>query len=73
MEERAYFLLIVIVLITFIPLVPRIIDVRMKILRVMKFKMAADFHGKHFHRLVIIVRTVMALVVIYLLALVFFL
>jgi len=71
MEERLFFLLIVVVIIILILLVPRIIQFRIKVLRMLKWNCLADFHGKYFDQLVIIVRIIMALIIIFLMVLVF--
>jgi hypothetical protein len=71
MEERLFFLLIAVVMIILIPLVPRIIQFRIKLLRMLKWNCLADFHGKNFVQLVMIARIVMALIIIYMMVLVF--
>ena len=71
MEERLLFLLIAVIMIMLIPLVPLMMQFRIKILRMLKWRGIADFHGKHFGQIVMIVRTIIVTIIIFLIVLVF--
>jgi len=71
MEELLLFLLIAVIMIILIPVFPRMIRFRIKILRILKWNSLADFHERYFAQIVTIARTVMVLIVIFLMVLVF--
>ena len=71
MEELLLFLLIAVIMIILIPVFPRMIKFRIKVLRILKWNSLADFHERHFAQIVIIARTVIVLIVILLMVLVF--
>jgi len=71
MEERLFFLLIAVTMIILIPLVPRMMQIRIKVFRMLKWRAIADFHGRHFGQIVTIVRTIIVIIIIYLMLLVF--
>ena len=71
MEERLLFLVIAVILILLIPLVPLMIQFRIKVCRMLKWRGLADFHGRHFYQIVMIVRTIIAAIIIFLIVLVF--
>ncbi len=71
MEERLLFLVIVVIMIVLIPLVPLMIQFRIKVLRMLKWRGIADFHVRHFGQIVMIVRTIIVAIVIFLIVLVF--
>ena len=71
MEELLLFLLIAGIMIILIPVFPRMIRFRIKILRILKWNSLADFHERHFAQIVTIARTVIVLIVIFLMVLAF--
>ena len=72
MEERLFFLIVAFLMIILIPLVPRMIEFSIKVLRMLKWEGLANLYGKHFKQLVTIVRIMMAPIIIYLMARLFF-
>jgi len=71
MEELLLFLLITVIMIILIPVSPRMIRFRIKVLRILKWNSLADFHERHFAQIVTIARTVIVLIVILLMVLAF--
>lgn len=71
MEELLFFLLITVIMIILIPVSPRMIRFRIKVLRILKWNSLADFHERHFAQIVTIARTVIVLIVILLMVLAF--
>ena len=71
MEELLLFLLIAAIIIILIPVFPRMIRLRIKVLRILKWNSLADFHERHFAQIVTIARTVIVLIVILLMILAF--
>ena len=71
MEEFLLFLLITAIMIILIPVSPRMIRFRIKVLRILKWNSLADFHERHFAQIVTIARTVIVLIVILLMVLAF--
>ena len=71
MEELLLFLLITAIMIILIPVSPRMIRFRIKVLRILKWNSLADFHERHFAQIVTIARTVIVLIVILLMVLAF--
>ena len=71
MEERLLFLLIAVIMTLLIPLVPLMIQFRIKALRMLRWRGIADFHGRHFCQIVMIVRTIIVTIIIFLIVLVF--
>jgi hypothetical protein len=71
MEELLLFLLISVIMIILIPVFPRMIRFRIKVLRILKWNSLADFHERHFSQIVIIARTVIVLIIIFLMVLAF--
>ena len=69
MEELLLFLFIAVIMIILFPFVPRMIRFRIKVLRILKWNSLADFIEKHFAQSVIIVRTLIVLIVIFLIVL----
>jgi hypothetical protein len=67
MELRLFFIVMAAILIVLIPMVPRIVGLRIKILRMLKWNCLADFHEKYFDQLVIIVRAMIAFIIVILL------
>ena len=67
MEKQMYYIIIAIILAAMIPLMPKIIRIRIAILRWLRFKRIADWNERHFSRLVPIVRILFVPVIIYLL------
>ena len=71
MEERLLFLLIAAIMIILIPLTPLMIQLRIKVLRMLKWKGIEDFHRRHFGQIVMIVRTIIIIIILFLIVLVF--
>ena len=69
MEELLLFLLIAVIMIILIPVFPRMIRFRIKVLRILKWNSLADFHERNFVQIVTIARTVIVLIVILLMVL----
>ena len=72
MEKRLFLLIVALLMIILIPLVPRMIEFSIKVLRMLKWEGLANLYGKHFKQLVTIVRIMMAPIIIYLMARLFF-
>lgn len=71
MAQSTLFLLLAALLIILIPIAPRMIMLRIKVLSLMKLKGLADFHGRNFNRVVLIVRIVFVLFAVLLIVLAF--
>ena len=71
MEERLFFLIVAFLMIILIPLVPRMIEFSIKVLRMLNWKGLADLYGKNFRQLVTILRIMLALIIIILMVLSF--
>jgi hypothetical protein len=71
MEELLLFLLIAVTMIILIPVFPQMIRFRIKVLRILKWNSLADFHERHFAQIVTIARTVIVLIIIFLMVLAF--
>ena len=69
--KQYIFLLIAVIMIMLIPLVPLMTQFRIKVLRRLKWRGLADFHGRHFGQIVMIVRTIIVTIIIFLTVLVF--
>ncbi len=63
MELRLFLFLIAILLTVFIPIVPKMLKVRIAVFQKLKWNSLANFHEKYFDQLVIIARTVMAVII----------
>jgi hypothetical protein len=72
MALRLFLLVISVLLVVLIPIVPRMIRLRISVFRKLKWNGLADFHEKYFDQLVIVARVVMALIVMLLAFLILF-
>ncbi|MBU8933975.1 MAG: hypothetical protein KOO62_08195 [candidate division Zixibacteria bacterium] len=64
MSETIYYFIIAAILVALIPIVPKFLCLRIKILRFLRWKSLADWHARHFGGLVIAVRAIMGVIAI---------
>ncbi len=64
MEDRFYYIIIAAVLMIQLPIMPKIIRIRIAILRWLRLRWFADFHERHFNRLVPIVRVILGAIIV---------
>ncbi len=66
MEERMYYAIIAALIIILLPIVPKMVQVRIAVLRWLRWNWLADAHERGFKPLVIAVRVVMVCIAAYL-------
>jgi len=65
-EERLYYAIVAAIMIVLLPIVPKMVRVRIAVLRWLRWKWMADLHEKGFNPIVAVVRVVMACIAAYL-------
>ncbi|MFH1372361.1 MAG: hypothetical protein ABII79_00980 [bacterium] len=69
MSEHVYYIIVAAILAGLIPLVPRMICLRIRVLRWLRWTGIADWHQRNFKPLVIIVRVIMLTIAVVMLVL----
>jgi len=63
MELRLFLIVIAAIMIVLIPIVPKMIGLRIAVFRKLKWNGLANFHEKHLDQLVLVVRVILAIIV----------
>ena len=62
MEAKIFFILLGIIMLALIPLVPRLLRFRIRILERLRLEWLAGFHERHFSGIVLVIRVVLVAV-----------